>query len=73
MNNSKERGASFEEVLSSKFIGAEGHPIRENQIFLLFEFNEYIWVIPCIEEDDHYFIKTMFPSRKYTKKHKRGE
>jgi len=69
----QERGISFEEVLASKFIRAEEHTSRENQIILLYEVNGYIWVVPCIEEEEYYFVKTMFPSRKYTKKHKRGE
>ena len=27
------RGVSFEDILDSKFIGAERHPKRENQIY----------------------------------------
>lgn len=69
----KERGVSFDDVLSSKFMGAEEHPTRGNQIVLLFKLNEYVWVVPCVEEEEYYFVKTMFPSRKYTRKHTRGE
>ena len=69
----KERGVAFQDVLASKFIGMDEHATRKNQIVLFFEFNEYVWVVPCIEEEEKYFVKTMFPSKKYTKKHKRGE
>lgn len=65
----KERGASFEEVISSRFIGVEEHSARTNQIVLLFEYNDYVWMLPCVEEEEYYFVKTMFPSRKKTKKY----
>jgi hypothetical protein len=34
---------------------------------MLFEYKKYIWVVPFVEEKDYYFLKTLFPSRKYTK------
>jgi len=71
----KERGVSFEEILDSKFLGAEKHRSRTNQIVLLFEHDEFVWVVPCVVDDKHIFLKTLFPSRKYTKlfKSKEGE
>jgi len=63
----QERGVSFEEILDSKFIGAERHPIRKNRMVLKFEYKKYIWIIPCVIEDKFIFLKTIFPSRKYTK------
>jgi len=69
----KERGVSFEEILGSKFIGAEKHPTRKNQIVLKFEYNEYIWIVPCVVEEEYIFLKTLFPSRKYTIKLKINE
>jgi hypothetical protein len=63
----QERGVSFEEILDSKFIGAERHPTRKNQMVLKFEYKKYIWIIPCVIEDKFIFLKTIFPSRKYTK------
>ena len=71
----KERDVSFEEILDSTFIGAEKHRTRKNQIVLLYEYKKYIWVVPCVVEDEYIFLKTMFPSRKYTKmlKSKKGE
>jgi hypothetical protein len=36
------------------------------KIFLVFIMN-YVYLVPFIEEDDHYFLKTMIPSRKATR------
>jgi hypothetical protein len=57
--------------LDSTFIGAEKHPTRKNQIVLKFEYKEYIWIVPCVVEAEYIFLKTIFPSRKYTIKHNR--
>jgi len=64
----EERGISFEEILGSKFLGAERHNTRKNQMVLLIEHNKYVWVVPSVVEDEYIFLKTMFPSRKYTNK-----
>ena len=71
----EERGVSFEEILNSTFIGAEKHRTRKDQIVLLYEYKKYIWVVPCVVEGEYIFLKTMFPSRKYTRllRSKRGE
>ena len=63
----KTRGVSFDDLVSSKLIGIFKNPSRANQQIMLFEFREYIWVVPFVEEDTYYFLKTLFPSRKYTK------
>lgn len=63
----KERGVSFEEILVSKFLGAEKHQSRANQMVLLFEYEKHVWVVPCVVDEKYIFLKTMFPSRKYTK------
>lgn len=67
------RGFSFEEIIEGKLISAETHPARENQRVLLFEYRRYIWVVPCVVEKDYIFLKTAFPSRKYTRKYERGD
>lgn len=63
----KARGASFEDLMNSKLIKVMKNPKRVNQNIMLFEHKKYIWVVPFIEEKDYYFLKTLFPSRKYTK------
>jgi len=35
--------------------------------------NEYIWIVPCVVEEEYIFLKTLFPSRKYTIKRKINE
>ncbi len=69
----EERGVSFEEILDSKFIGAERHPTRKNQMVLKFEYRVYIWIVPCVVEDKYIFLKTIFPSRKYTNKNREAK
>ena len=63
----KIRGVSFEELLNSKLISVKKNPSRENQNILLFEYKQYIWIVPYVKEKDYIFLKTLFPSRKYTK------
>ena len=67
------RGVSFEEILQSKLVAVKKHPTREHQNIMLFERKGYIWVVPYVESEDAFFLKTLYPSRKYTKLFKRGE
>ena len=67
------RGVSFEEILRSKLIAVKQHPQRGHQRLMLFEYRGYIWVVPCVETGGELFLKTLFPSRKYVKMHKRGD
>ena len=67
------RGASFEELIQSRLIAAKGHPKKLHQNMLLFEHRGYVWVVPYVENGDEVFLKTLYPSRKYTKLYKRGE
>ena len=68
----KTRGASFEDLINSKLIKIMKNPKRVNQNIMLFEYKNYIWIVPFVEENDYYFLKTLFPSRKYTKIFKEG-
>ncbi len=68
----KERGVSFEELLASRFIRIERHARKLNQRLMLFEFQKYVWVVPYVEDKEHYFLKTAFPSRKHTKEYLKG-
>ena len=48
------------------------HPNKEkypNQLLLLVEIGRYVYVVPCVLENDVCFLKTIFPSRKYTSKY----
>ena len=40
---------------------------------MLFKLKGYIWIVPYVEEKDYIFLKTLYPSRKFTKLYKKGE
>jgi hypothetical protein len=67
------RGVSFEELVVAEFIAAIKHPRRDNQRILLIQFKRYIWAVPYVIREDEIFLKTAFPSRKYTKLWRSGE
>jgi hypothetical protein len=67
------RGASFEELVSSELVGVKRHPKKKEQSIMLFKYRGYIWIVPYIEEKDYIFLKTLYPSRKYTKIYRKGE
>jgi hypothetical protein len=68
----KLRGASFEDIVGSRFIAIKRHSQKEGQNILLFEYKNYIWLVPYVENTSHVFLKTLYPSRKYTKIYKEG-
>lgn len=67
------RDASFEDVIQSKLIAVKRHPAKKHQSVMLFEYRGYIWVIPFVEDAEGFFLKTLYPSRKYTQMYRRGE
>ena len=67
------RGVSFEEILRATLVTIEEHPKRPHQKLMLFELDGYIWTVPYVRTGDDVFLKTIFPSRMYTKKWIRGE
>lgn len=68
-----ERGVSFEEIVfqieAGKLLGVEENPTRTNQKIYIVEIKGYAFVVPFVENDQEIFLKTIFPSRKYTKKY----
>lgn len=38
-----------------------------NQSALVVAFDDYVYLVPYVEEPDHYFLKTVIPSRKATR------
>jgi hypothetical protein len=69
-----ERGVSFDEmILEGHCIVTLAHPARQHQRVMLFDYRGYVWVVPCVVAKGEIFLKTMFPSRQYTKRWKRGE
>lgn len=69
----QERGISFEEIAylieSGRLIGIEENPGNPNQKMFILEIENYAVIVPYVENDDEIFLKTAFPSRKYTKKY----
>ena len=69
----RERGISFEELAylieSGQIIGIEENPGRSNQKMYILGIDSYAVVVPFVESDKEIFLKTAFPSRKYTKRY----
>ena len=66
------RGASFEDVVEARLVAIKKHPQKENQNMMLFEYKNYIWAVPFVEDKSYTFLKTLYPSRKYTRMYKKG-
>lgn len=69
----RERGISFEEIAylieSDKIIGIEENLGFANQKMYILEIDNYAIIVSYVENDEDIFLKTAFPSRKYTKKY----
>jgi uncharacterized DUF497 family protein len=73
---SRERGVSFEMILVSL---AEGglldnlvHPNSErykNERIMVVKIVNYVFLVPCRENEEELFLKTIIPSRKATKQY----
>ena len=66
------RGVSFKEILRHKIVDTIQHPRIENQRIFLINYKNYIWAVPYIRTENQYFLKTIYPSRKYTKIYQGG-
>jgi len=67
------RGLSFESVVvaieSGGLLDILAHPNRAKyprQRVLVVAFDNYAYLVPYVEEKEHYFLKTIIPSRKAT-------
>ena len=67
------RGVSFEEITNAKLLRIKEHPTRPGQNIMLFEHKGQVWVVPFVQHGDHLFLKTLYPSRKYTKLYRRDQ
>jgi uncharacterized DUF497 family protein len=68
------RGISFEEIVLA--IEEDGlkdvlvHPNQRRyagQVVLVVAYREYVFLVPSVEKDEYYFLKTVIPSRKATR------
>jgi uncharacterized DUF497 family protein len=70
----KERGISFEEIvfaiLNDHLLDILEHPNKKtyaDQKLYVVALNGYAYIVPFVEKEDEIFLKTVFPSRKYTR------
>jgi uncharacterized DUF497 family protein len=76
-----ERGISFEQMVVAIEAGglldilAHPNPSKyPSQRVLVVACDGYAYLVPFVEEDDHFFLKTVIPSRKATRDYlKQGE
>ncbi|MBK7867935.1 MAG: toxin [Ignavibacteriales bacterium] len=71
-----ERNISFEIILlqieNGRLLDLLEHPNKikyPNQKILVVEYRSYVYLVPMIESEKEYFLKTIIPSRKATKKY----
>lgn len=69
-----ERGISFEEIVLAVEAGGLRdilvHPNQRRypgQVVLVVAYREYVFLVPSVEEEEHYFLKTVIPSRNATR------
>lgn len=69
-----ERGVSFENIVVAVEAGGLldilAHPNQAKyprQRVLVFACDNYAYLVPFVEEEDYYFLKTIIPSRKATR------
>jgi hypothetical protein len=67
------RGLSFEEITQGRLIKVRQNPNRPEQQILLYEIEGYIWVVPFVEEEEAWQLKTAYPNRKYTRKYREDQ
>jgi uncharacterized DUF497 family protein len=76
-----ERGVSFESVVvaieAGGLLDILAHPNQARyprQKILVVTADNYVYLVPFVEEEDYFFLKTIIPSRKATREYlKRGE
>jgi uncharacterized DUF497 family protein len=71
-----ERDISFEEVYiaieSGGLLDIVKHPNQKkypNQKMFVLNINNYVYLVPFVEDEEKVFLKTIIPSRKATKKY----
>ncbi|WP_019625253.1 BrnT family toxin [Thioalkalivibrio sp. ALJT] len=74
-----ERGISFEDVVfalhSGSLLDDLVHPNRDKypkQRMFVVRIDAYVWLVPYVENEKEFFLKTAIPSRKATRKYLRG-
>jgi uncharacterized DUF497 family protein len=75
----KSRNISFERVIiaiqNNDILDVLENPKNDkyrDQILIIVDIENYAFVVPAVKGKDGYFLKTIFPSRKYIKKYLSG-
>ena len=70
------RNISFEEIVLSlsknKLLEVVEHPNKQkysNQRIFIVEVRDYAYIVLFVEDEEKYFLKTIYPSRETTKKY----
>ncbi len=67
----KTRGISFEEIAllieAGEIVDVLDNPGHHGQFIYILDIEDYAVVVPFVETEKEIFLKTAFPSRKYTK------
>jgi hypothetical protein len=76
----EERGVSFEEMIAAIEIGGLlsvrphhnqiNYPLQE---VLIIEWEEYVYLVPCVRQGEIYVLKTVYPSRRATARYLQKE
>ena len=68
------RGISYEEIVlaieEGGLMDVLVHPNRKRyagQVVLVVGYRGYVYLVPSVEEDEYYFLKTIIPSRRATR------
>jgi uncharacterized DUF497 family protein len=76
----KERGICFEDIVlrinSDHILAVVEHPKKEkypNQMIMIINVDGYAYMVPFVPHEKGFLLKTIIPSRKYTKKYLRGD
>jgi len=69
----EERDIGFEDIViaidEGRLLVTLGHPKRPNQKIYIVNVEDYAYMVPFVEDKEKRFLKTIYPSRKMTKKY----
>lgn len=76
MHLKAQRSIGFEDIQAAieegKVLEDTDHPLKSkypNQKVFIVEFDEYVYVVPYVEDNEKIFLKTIYHSRRMTKKY----
>ena len=69
----QERGIGFEDIIvaidEDKLLITLEHHKRPNQKIYVVNVGDYAYMVPFVEDEEKRFLKTIYPSRKMTKRY----